>query len=344
MKFVLFVAAMLFVFQTYAGAVTDGDWKAKITRDQLEISTVIRMLAEYDEQYKVLKNQRIVFDAPLYAPDQSKICARLYRVYTEEEKMIAYFIVNDESGLQEFSLTDTTPFEELEAACGRGGIKVYTGYDCGLICKGTAQYKSGTLAEAREANVNTAAPRSADALYMPAIYIQNGDTCIPTSMAHDLLFYSTAYPQICNVTNQTTFHNPVTTLKNHMNAGGGSYQAQASIENGFSRYFTQINPVSMPGGGYNEFIFSYSAVQGPSFTAVRNCILSGKPCLLGFAAGSYGVMGHMTLCIDAYILGNHAYYMVTVVDGGSSTTTHVWNDAYNDYFGRLDVSFVPAYE
>lgn len=335
-RLISFLLATMVIFQICLNAAAMGRVSTEIARDIEEITSIIDMLKQHDQQYSVLENKLIEFDSALYAPNGNSISARLYCVYTQNHEMLAYFIVNSEGGLSEFALSNITPYEQLKIAFGEIGQKVYTGFMCGLNINGTVRYQNEMTVTAFQSR-DSYHTRSADALTMPAIYLQNGPTCIPTSIAHYLLFYSTIYPQTCNVTNQSSFTALADTIADLMVTVGGSYQAQAPIEGALSLYCQQINSYSST----TPLTFSYTSTQYPSFMAVRRRILSDLPCLIGFASGGAYSDGHMTLCIDAYILGNNDYYMITVVDGwGLTATTHVWNETYNDYIGKLDISLV----
>ncbi len=107
---------------------------------------------------------------------------------------------------------------------------------------------------------------------------------------------------------------------------------RTDVDNCFDTYYNNWVPFAARAYGmaHGGFWFYGSVNWNPSFNSVMGAIDGGRPCMVGFAAGSEysSSVGHMTMCYGYFIYSTQAY--VTLADGWSTGyVSKLWT-TYND--------------
>ncbi len=147
--------------------------------------------------------------------------------------------------------------------------------------------------------------------------LQGSNNCIVAAVANLFYYWSQhGYSQL-------NYRNSYAGMKSQIDSLFDGYYANNSIPSVASRYVREC--------GLSNTVTS-NVYWDPSISRVTNEIDAGRPCLVGFAAGSSysSTVGHMTMCCG-YECYNGYQYIIAVVDGHNVDVVYKnWSYTYND--------------
>lgn len=152
--------------------------------------------------------------------------------------------------------------------------------------------------------------------------LQNSSNCIVAAIANVLWYYgSHGYAYLTNGMTFYSLKNSIDTLMKSSslfdNPGYRNVNVPKTIYNyvkSKNRYYSSVS----------------SVISNPTINTVIAQIDAGKPCMVGFAAGSTysSSVGHMTACFGYQYIGGA--YQVALADGHSSSIVYKTWTKYND--------------
>lgn len=160
--------------------------------------------------------------------------------------------------------------------------------------------------------------------------LQNNHNCIAAAVSNILWYYGKhGYTDLISNRTFTQVKNDISVLFNSSSLFTNPGFRNANIPKVIYTYVKQKN---------RYYSSTSNVISLPTINTVINQIDSGRPCLVGFAAGSVysQTEGHMTACFGYQYIGGA--YQVALADGHSSSIVYKTWTKYNDYVITVELS------
>lgn len=280
----------------------------------------INLVSNSNEEFYDWKNGDIIFNSDLYLFDASEVSAGLYSIYIEGV-YDGYLIADiDKRIVYEFSHS-SIPYSVVEDDLDSVECLLYEMGNYGILYNGSKICfdESGNIYHAENIGISTLD------YIIPGVspQLQNSNNCIVAALSNVIWFWgNNGYNGLIS---GLTFEQLKTKIDTKMlNAGG---YTNRNVQGVYNAYVIE-----------KSYTPSCDVIWSPTVHDMVNEVANGRPCMLGFAAGStYSEsVGHMTMCYGYQYIAGGTYYSI-VADGHTTAKVYkVWNQ-YNDCVIKMDI-------